>query len=94
MEKILQQILQEIQTLKEGQRNIETQLNENTLIIKALMHRTEELDAKFDGLLHNTVTKETLGRLATKEDIAAQFEVLNARLFQNEVEVQRLKAIK
>lgn len=94
MEKILEQILQEIQNLKESQRNIEIQLTENTQIIKALMHRTEELDAKFGGLMHNTVTKEALDKLATKKDIAVQFEVINSRLFQNEVEVQRLKAIK
>lgn len=94
LEKILDQILHEIQSLKEGQQNIEIQLNENTQIIKALIHRTEELDAKFDGLLHNTATKEALDKLATKDDINAQFEVLNSRLFQNEVEVQRLKAIK
>ncbi|MCX7781837.1 MAG: hypothetical protein N2491_13205 [Negativicutes bacterium] len=74
--------------------NLESQVKENSQFIQALLHRTEELDAKFDGLLHTMVTKETLSTLATKEEINAQFEVLNSRLFKNEVEVQRLKAIK
>jgi len=37
---------------------IKIQLDENTRIVKALLHRTEELDAKFDSLLLTTATKE------------------------------------
>jgi len=74
-----------------------TQQNENTDYIKALLHRTEELDAKFDGLLHNTVTKDALAALATKEDISkldAKFDILNTRLFHQEAELYQLKAVK
>ncbi len=42
MEELLKQLL-------DGQAEIKGQLDENTQIIKALLHRTEELDAKFDG---------------------------------------------
>lgn len=76
---------------------IKDQQQENSDIIKALLHRTEELDAKFDGLLHNTFTQESIAHLATKEDIAeldAKFEVLNSRLFHQEAELHRLKAVK
>ena len=76
---------------------IKIQLDENTRIAKALLHRTEELDAKFDGLLTTMVTKEAIANLATKEDIAAldsKFEVLNSRLFHQEAELHRLKAVK
>lgn len=33
---------------------IKIQLDENTRIVKALLHRTEELDAKFDSLFLTT----------------------------------------
>ena len=77
--------------------DIKEQQDENTLLIGALMHRTEELDAKFDGLLHNTLTKDAIDNLASKEDIAsldAKFEVLNSRLFHQEAEMFRIKAVK
>lgn len=69
--------------------------------VKALLHRTEEIDTKFDGLLHTAITKDALSNLATKEDIAnlnnkfnTAFEVLNSRLFKQKIEVSQLKAIK
>ena len=83
--------------LKEKVSDIKEQQDENTLLIGALVHRTEELDAKFDGLLHNTLTKDAIADLATKEDIAsldAKFEVLNSRLFHQEAELFRIKAVK
>lgn len=80
--------------------NVEGQLSENTGYIKALLHRTEELDAKFDGLLNTSVTKECLAGLADKNDIAqldtrmnAKFELLNARIFNNETDIKLLKAV-
>jgi hypothetical protein len=63
-------------------------------LFAALMHRTEELDAKFEGLLHSTLTKDAISDLATKEDIAllsAKFEVMNSRMFSQEAELYRLK---
>lgn len=80
--------------------NVEGQLSENTGYIKALLHRTEELDAKFDGLLNTSVTKDCLAGLADKSDIArldarinAKFELLNARIFNNETDIKLLKAV-
>ena len=39
---------------------LQGQTTENTDIIKALVHRVDELDAKFDGLLVNTASKESV----------------------------------
>ncbi len=104
MEELLKQIVARLdrmetgqQTIREEVSNMSSQLDENTAIIKAIRHNQEFANAKLDGLVVSTVSKESLTNLATKEDIAvlaANFEVLNARLFQNEVEVQRLKAVK
>jgi len=90
LEQILQQILEHITQLTEGQTqiikrlnniendtsNIKGQLDENTQIIKALVHRADELDAKYDCLLHTTATKDLITNLDNK------FDVLNNRLFQ------------
>ena len=77
--------------------NLEGQVSENTNFIKALLHRTDELDAKFDGLLHTTLTKDAISHLATKEDIAAldfKIEALNVRLSHQEEELCRLTIVK
>ena len=39
---------------------LQGQTKENTDMIKALVHRVDELDAKFDGLLVNTASKESV----------------------------------
>ena len=77
--------------------NLEGQVKENTDFIKAVLHRTDELDAKFDGLLHTTLTKDAISHLATKEDIVSldvKLEALNVRLFHQEAELCRLKVVK
>ncbi|WP_158618735.1 hypothetical protein [Methylomusa anaerophila] len=84
--------------------NVEEQSGETNQIVKALMHRTEELDAKFDGLLHTVVTKECIAPLATREDIARIAETqelhtqwlrkLSADTTQHELEINRLKVAK
>ena len=76
---------------------IKGQQSENSNYIQALLHRSEELDAKFDGLLHNTPSKDALALLASKDDIAnldSKFEVLNARLFHQEAELYKIKAVR
>ena len=42
---------------------LQGQTTENTDMIKALVHRVDELDAKFDGLLVNTASKESVEKL-------------------------------
>lgn len=80
--------------------NVEGQIGENSAYIKAVLHRSEELDAKFDGLLNTTATQESLAVLASKRDIAeldakinVKFELLNARIFNNETDIKLLKAV-
>ena len=91
----LDQMESDLSGLKTSVSNIEGQQRENTDYIKALLHRTEELNAQTHSFGHslNVLT----GRAATKEDVAdlsAQFRVLNDRLFRQEVEVDKLKAVK
>lgn len=103
------QITQRLDRIEEGQQqlkndgtdlkttvsSIKGQQHENTDYIKALLHQTEELTAQLHSIGHdlNVLT----GKAPTKEDVAdlaAQFRVLNDRLFRQEVEVDKLKAVK
>ena len=68
--------------------NLEGQVRENTDLLKAIQHNTEVLNAKLEALTLTTASKDAVARLDAK------FEVLNARLFQQEVEIHQLKAIK
>ena len=90
-------IQEELKPIKEEITAIKGQQSENSNYIQALLHRSEELDAKFDGLLHNTPSKDALAMLASKDDIAnldSKFEVLNARLFHQEAELYKIKAVR
>lgn len=76
---------------------LEIQVQENTDLINALIHNVEVANAKIDGLALNTVSKEALSNLATKEDLnhlTAQIKVLSTHLFDQEVEIHKLKAVK
>jgi len=77
MEELLKQLIK-------GQEEIKGQLNENTEMIKALVHWTEELDAKYENLLHSTATKDSIVNLDSK------FDLLNDRLFQQEAKILTL----
>ncbi|HWR06679.1 hypothetical protein [Sporomusa sp.] len=88
-------IKSDISELKTTVGNIEGQQHENTDFIKALLHRTEELNAQAHNIGHNL--NVLTGKAATKEDTAelsAKFDVLNNPLFQQEVAIHQLKAVK
>lgn len=77
---------------------IKSQLDENTGIVKALMHRIDELDAKFDGLLTTTATKASIERLeakaASKEDIdrlAYDTSFLVRKAAEHDDDIRRLR---
>ncbi len=85
---ILNQILAELKGvrtdvsgLKADMAALQEQLNESTGFVKALIHRTDELDAKFDGLLSTTATKEIIqlleGKMATRKGLSALTEDVN-----------------
>lgn len=65
--------------------NIQGQLEENTSILRALEHASQVNAAEMEGLKLNTSTKESIERLDAK------FEVLNKRLFEQEVELRLIK---
>lgn len=71
------------------------QLRENTDYIKSLLHRTEELDAKFDGILHTTASKDAIKALDTKIDrVAADMTFLVRKAAEHEDDIRNLKLIK
>lgn len=82
--------------------NLEEQMTETNGIVKALMHRTEELDAKFDGLLLQTASKEaverieeTVNRIASIQTTQGEsINILALRQLQTESEVAALKKAK
>lgn len=82
--------------------DVEGQLSETNQIVRALMHRTDELDAKYDGLLHTAATRESVDRLEAKIDriLATQatqgesINILALRQLQTEAEVSGLKKAK
>ena len=103
MEEILKQILEGqnklIQRIDKLEDDVATkvQQDENTQIIKAIRHNTETTNAELNGLKLNTLSKDALSNLSTKEDINklhAKFVVLNSRLFHQEAELYELKAVK
>jgi hypothetical protein len=81
-------VLQELKQISTRLNNLEGQTKENTDYIKALMHCTEELDAKFDGLLSTTASKDAIERIETKIDI------LSHRILAQDGEIQLLKKAK
>lgn len=64
------------------------QQEENSTLIRALMHNVELLHAKHDALALTTASQEAVERLDDK------FDVLNDRLFQQETEIRHLKKVK
>ena len=82
--------------------NLEEQMSETNGLVKALMHRTEELDAKFDGLLLKTASKdaverieETVNRIAVIQTTQGEsINILALRQLQTEADVATLKKAK
>ncbi len=77
--------------------NAAIQQQENTDIIKALLYNMEEFNAKLDGLILHTASKDSLQNLSTKEDIH-QLDIkinrLSGQLSSHETEIHRLKAVR
>lgn len=81
-------VLEKLTSLDTRLGNAEGQLSETNKIVKALMHNSEELNAKYDGLLNITAGKESIDRLETKIDI------LTHRVLAQDGEIQLLKKAK
>lgn len=94
--KVGQQVLnEEVQGLKVGQQvlgedvqGIKVQLDETNQIVKAIRHHQEHISAKVEGLEATTAKADALRGLDNK------YEVLNSRLFAQEVEMQELRRVK
>ena len=87
----------DLSNVKSDISNIKGQLDENTQIVKGIRHNIETSNAEINGLKLNTLSKDALSHLSTKDDINklhSKFEVLNSRLFHQEAELYELKAVK
>ncbi len=88
-------IKEEVSQINQRLGNIECQQTENSNYIQALLHRSEELDAKFDGLLHATASKEAFKSLDAKLDrVAADMTFLVRKAAEHEDDIRNLKLIK
>lgn len=86
-----------LELLDTNAENAAVQQQENTDIIKALLYNMEEFNAKLDGLILHTASKDSLQNLSTKEDIH-QLDIkisrLSGQLSSHETEIHRLKAVR
>lgn len=74
--------------------DMRAQQDENTAIIKALVHNVEIANAKIDGLALSTLSKDAAASFATKADIAmidAKLDILTIRQTTQEAHIRLLK---
>ncbi len=91
MEEILRQLLEKVTQLSEGQAQIVKRLDniENTIVTKELFEKTMSGSQKdIIAMLERTATKEDVARLETS------IEVLNTKIFRQEVDIAALKIVK
>lgn len=91
----IQPIKEDIAELKTTVSNIEGQQIEHNRIIHAPRHNSEEVNIQLHSIGHNL--NVLIGKAATKDDVAelnAKFDLLNNRLFQQEVAIHQFKAVK
>ncbi len=81
-------VLSELKGMKSEMSAMKVQQQENTEIIKALLHNQEVTNAKLENLEVNTASKEGLF------DLSVKIDTLNTRLFYQESELNKLRAIK
>lgn len=103
MEKVLTEILSEVKTiktdittiktdisgLKEGQNRLETQVLENTQILKALEHAAQVNKAEHDNMINDIA--EVKGEIKGLRNNINTVELVTS---QNWTEITRLKSIK
>ena len=70
--------------------NLEGQMKETNDYVRVLLHRTEELDAKYDSLLHTVATKEFVKE--TINQAIGQADVY--RILVQDGDIQVLKRVK
>lgn len=78
------------------------QQDENNRLIAALLHRTEEMDARFDALLHNTASKEMTTEISQQQHmihhrldrIAMDVNFLVRKAAEHEADIFEFKKVK
>ena len=59
--------VKEDMTAVKAEMGTKVQQNEHSQLLAALLHRAEEMDARFDGLLHNTASKEMVTEVSQQQ---------------------------
>lgn len=93
IQEALKPIKEEMQTIKGEVQTIKSQVNENTQLLKAVIQRQEETDAKLDAIstdvhkLHGEINyiKEEMSDIKTTVDFTYQ------KTTKNELEIFKLK---
>ena len=85
-------VLEQFEKMNQRLDNLEGQAKETNDFVRVLLHRTEELDAKYDSLLHTVVTKDFVK--ATIEPLEIKIDVLTHRVLAQDGEIQLLKRVK
>lgn len=90
-----QQLTDTVSNINRRLENVEGQLSETNSIVKSLLHNTEELDAKFDGLLNVTASNSSVEEITNKLDrMAGDITFLVRKAAEHEDDIRKLKLIK
>ena len=94
MDKSFNSMAEDLKTLKSDVKGIKTQQEEHGQILQALLHNQEVANARLEGLEISKATVESIEKLATKDDLKACMKLMNNRMFEQELEVEKLKLVK
>lgn len=85
---------QDLKTVKSDVQGIKTQQEEHGQLLQALLHNQEVANARLEGLELSKATVSAIDKLATKDDLKACMKLMNNRMFEQELEVEKLKLVK
>ena len=83
-------VLEQFEKMNQRLDNLEGQAKETNDFVRVLLHRTEELDAKYDSLLHTVATKDFVKE--TINEAIGQADVY--RVLVQDGDIQVLKRVK
>ena len=83
-------VLEQFEKMNQRLDNLEGQAKETNDFVRVLLHRTEELDAKYDSLLHTVATKDFVKE--TINEAIGQADVY--RILVQDGDIQVLKRVK
>lgn len=90
---ILELLVKNMEQMNSKIEQMDTQINENTQLTKAILHRQEETDAKLDNLTfhHHKLYGEVVGLKETVNAIKGEIQFTYEKTSRNELEIFKLK---